>query len=721
MDISHILNDLNDKQREAVSAELTNLQILAGAGSGKTRVLVYRIAWLIAFEKLSTFNLLAVTFTNKAAHEMRQRIEKMVGLTANNMWIGTFHSLAHRLLRAHWQEANLPQNFQVIDADDQYRLVRRIMRDAGLDEAKWSPKQAQWYINSQKDEGLRPKDSAENVYDEFTEVMLKIFQRYEEICQQSGLVDFSELLLRAFELWRDHPEICLHYRKRFKYILVDEFQDTNSLQYEWLKLLAGQESKIMIVGDDDQSIYSWRGARIDNMHSFIKDFPDTKIIKLEQNYRSTGTILKAANTLISHNNARLGKNLWTASQEGDPIAVYAAFNDIDEARFIADQIKQWQEQGNRLSECAILYRSNAQSRVLEDAFIQAGIPYRIYGGLRFFERAEIKDTLAYLRLISQITDDAAFERIINTPTRGIGLRTVDFLREQAKQTQQSLWATAKQVTHLQLLPARALSALSNFLNLIENLANAIQCLPLPEQVEHVIHQSGLYHHYQNEKGEKGRARLENLEELVTAAKQFEPEETIANSKLTAFLTHAALESGETQADSYSDCAQLMTLHSAKGLEFPLVFLAGMEEGLFPHQMCLEEANGLEEERRLCYVGMTRAMKKLYLCYAESRFLHGKEKSQRSSRFISELPPSCLAEIRMRTQISQPLSLKSKSATLVPIENEKYQIGQYVKHAKFGSGIIINREGSGAKARLQINFEQVGSKWLMTEYADLETL
>jgi DNA helicase-2/ATP-dependent DNA helicase PcrA len=726
MDITHILNELNDKQREAVTADLnSSLQVLAGAGSGKTRVLVYRIAWLIEVENLSPFNLLAVTFTNKAAKEMRGRIEEMVGLKANNMWIGTFHSLAHRLLRAHWKEADLSQNFQVIDSDDQYRLVKRIMKDLNLDEARWPPKQAQWYISNKKDEGLRSQHIAENSYSDFDQIMLRVYQRYEEICQQGGLVDFSELLLRSFELLRDNLEILTHYQNRFKQILVDEFQDTNSLQYAWVKLLAGKNNRVMAVGDDDQSIYSWRGAKVGNMLTFAKDFGDAKTIKLEQNYRSTGHILNAANKLISSNTSRLGKNLWTSSSEGELISVYAAFNDMDEARFIVDQIKQWSREEGSLNECAVLYRSNAQSRTLEDAFIQAGVAYRIYGGLRFFERAEIKDALAYLRIIDREDDDPAFERIVNTPTRGIGLRTIAFLREQAHQHKQSMWYSAKQAIEQKLLPSRALTALGGFIDLIENLRRDIQGVELDEQIEHVIHHSGLYEHFKKDRSEKGRARIENLEELVTAANQFDPEETDEQPmpKMASFLTHAALEAGDTQAAKHEDCVQLMTLHSAKGLEFPLVFLAGMEEGLFPHQMSLDERDGLEEERRLAYVGMTRAMKKLYLCYAESRYLYGKEKIQTPSRFISELPSEHLAEVRMRTTISRPFNRKTggkAKPSKFADEHAKYKVGQMVKHGKFGDGIILNVEGSGAKARVQINFNSCGSKWLIAEMANLET-
>lgn len=718
MDISHILNELNDSQREAVTADLVPLRVLAGAGSGKTRVLVYRIAWLIAVEKFSPFNILAVTFTNKAAREMQHRIEAMIGLPANNMWLGTFHGIAHRLLRAHWQEAELPQNFQVLDADDQIRLIRRVMKNLQLDEAKWPPKQAQWYINSQKEEGLRLNDLPKPI-NEFDHVMRRIYQQYEAICQQSGLVDFAELLLRSYDLWRKNPSLREHYQQRFRYILVDEFQDTNRLQYAWLKLLSHTNNTIMIVGDDDQSIYSWRGACVDNMHQFVKDFSTAKTIRLEQNYRSTGNILKAANVLIDNNEDRLGKNLWTASGEGDLISVYTAYNEMDEARFIVDQIKQLTQTTFNLQDCAILYRSNAQSRALEEAFIQAGVSYRIYGGLRFFERAEIKDALAYLRLIDNRDDDSAFERIINTPTRGIGERTISLLRDLARDNRQSLWSSSLQMLRDNMLPNRAHQALSQFVYLIDQMAQICQSSELHVQIEHILQVSGLIAHYAKEKGEKGQARLENLEELISAAQWFEVED--ANlPKRTAFLTHAALEAGDMQAAAHHDCVQMMTAHSAKGLEFGVVFIAGLEEGLFPHLMSLDTTSGLQEERRLCYVAMTRAMKKLYLCYAESRFLHGKAKNQIPSRFLQELPKECLQDVRLRTQVTLPFSKaqnRSMTSSFVD-ESSGFRIGQLVNHATFGEGVILMIEGSGVKARLQVNFPKVGSKWLMAEYANL---
>lgn len=721
MDISPIVDSLNDEQRAAVTAELGHLRILAGAGSGKTRVLTHRIAWLVKVEHFSPFNILAVTFTNKAAHEMLHRIQGLLGMPANNMWVGTFHGLSHRLLRSHWQEANLPQNFQILDSDDQYRLVRRIMRDSGIDEAKWPAKQVQWYIGSQKEEGLRASQVAKP-YDEFQRVMLKLYQQYENICQQSGLVDFSELLLRTYELLRDREDIREHYQKRFCQILVDEFQDTNQLQYAWLRLLAGNRNNVMIVGDDDQSIYSWRGAQIENMHRFERDYSNSTTIRLEQNYRSSGNILKAANQLISHNADRLGKNLWTSGSMGESIGIYAAYNEFDEARFVVGKAKEWRQQGNKLNQCAILYRSNAQSRILEEALLQEGLPYRIYGGMRFYERAEIKDVLAYLRLIQHPHDDTAFERAINTPTRGIGDRSLLTIRETALKNSQSLWQASEEIVEKMLLPNRSLNPLKQFLSLILEMKQNVEGMDLHEQIAWVIQQSGLVAYYEKEKGEKGRNRIENLEELVTAAQQFTPEDEELPA-LTAFLTHAALEAGETQTDAYADGVQMMTLHAAKGLEFPMVFMVGMEEGIFPHQMCLDEINGLAEERRLCYVGMTRAMQKLYMCYAESRYWHGKEKIQAPSRFLSELPAECLQEVRMRSKITIPVSQRASKVSFDEYSQEQigFSLGQAVRHGKFGEGVIINLEGNGSKARVQVNFPEHGCKWLMLEYAGLEAI
>jgi len=722
MDVSFILDPLNDAQREAVAAPATNTLVLAGAGSGKTRVLVHRIAWLIQAEGISPYGILAVTFTNKAAAEMRGRIEELLGMPAGGMWVGTFHGLAHRLLRAHWKDANLPQTFQIIDSDDQYRVIRRLLKSLALDEDKWQPKQVQWFINGRKDEGLRPQH-LDDRGDAYMTQMIRIYQAYEETCHRGGLVDFAELLLRAHELWRNHPKILQHYQQRFRHVLVDEFQDTNAIQYAWLRLLVGQQNKLFVVGDDDQSIYGWRGARIENIQRFQKDFPDTRLLRLEQNYRSTATILSAANALIAFNNGRLGKKLWTAGGEGEPIQLYAAFNEIDEANFIVARIKRWFETGQRRSECAVLYRSNAQSRVIEESLMMAGVPYRVYGGLRFFERAEIKDALAYLRLVQNRNDDAAFERVVNTPVRGIGNRTLETVRDHARQHKVSLWQASTMLCDAQASTMRGTAALNVFLQLVEHLAQETADLELHEQAEHVIQSSGLINHYQKEKGEKGRARIENIEELVTAARQFEYDaEELDMDILSAFLAHAALEAGESQGNNEQDCVQLMTLHSAKGLEFPVVFLCGMEEGLFPHQLSIEEPGRLEEERRLCYVGITRAKQHLYLSHAECRRLYGSESYQAASRFVREIPDELIEEIRTAApRMVIPASLPKRASRPLDDAPSGLRLGQQVSHAKFGEGVILNYEGQGGHARVQVNFKNAGSKWLVVAYANLQTI
>ena len=626
MDVSRLLDELNDKQREAVAAPLSNALILAGAGSGKTRVLVHRIAWLMEVENIAPFSILAVTFTNKAAKEMRGRIESLMGRGLNNMWIGTFHGLAHRLLRAHHAEANLPENFQILDSDDQYRLIKRILKAMNLDEKHWVPRQIQWYINGNKDEGLRPQH-IETHNDQTQQKMREIYAAYQDACDRSGLVDFAELLLRAHELWAKNPEVLANYQRRFRAVLVDEFQDTNNIQYAWLRMLcSGNQNNIMIVGDDDQSIYGWRGANVDNIQHFLKDFNNPTTIRLEQNYRSTGTILKAANTVIDNNTGRLGKELWTDGNDGEPISVYAGFNELDEARFIVSKIKDWLNQGNALKDTAILYRNNAQSRVLEEALLHQGTPYRIYGGLRFFERQEIKDALGYLRMMNHPHDDAAFERVVNTPTRGMGEKTLSQVREAARTHNCSMWQASQLLINENALKGRALNALQSFVLLVTELEQATVDEPLEKHADVAIRQSGLYAMYQAERGEKAQARLENLEELVTACKQFTvPDEAEEMTPLSAFLAHASLEAGETQAGTDQDAVQMMTIHTAKGLEFPMVFMAGVEEGMFPSQMTNDEPGRMEEERRLCYVGMTRAMEKLYITYAESRRLYGQDK------------------------------------------------------------------------------------------------
>ncbi|HCT6310853.1 DNA helicase II [Proteus mirabilis] len=718
MDVSYLLEGLNDKQREAVAAPRVNMLVLAGAGSGKTRVLVHRIAWLLSVEQASPFSIMAVTFTNKAAAEMRHRIEDLIGTSQGGMWIGTFHSLAHRLLRAHYLDAGLPQDFQIIDSDDQYRLIRRIVKSMALDDKQWPPRQGMWYINGKKDEGLRPQH-IQTYGNPVETTWLKVYQAYQEACDRAGLVDFAELLLRAHELWLNKPQILEHYQHRFTNILVDEFQDTNRIQYAWIRMLAGQTGKVMIVGDDDQSIYGWRGAQVENIQNFLNEFPGAETIRLEQNYRSTSNILKAANALIANNSDRLGKNLWTEGAEGEPISLYCAFNDLDEARYVVGRIKRWHEEGGALADCAILYRSNAQSRIMEEALLQANMPYRIYGGQRFFERQEIKDALSYMRLTANRHDDASFERVVNTPTRGIGDRTLDVVRQVARDNQITLWESALQVIEHKMLAGRAIAAIARFLELIETLANETADMPLHVQTDRIIRDSGLKTMYEQEKGEKAQARIENLEELVTATRQFSYQDEDEDlMPLQAFLSHAALESGEGQADAYQDAVQLMTLHSAKGLEFSQVFIVGVEEGMFPSQMSLDEGGRLEEERRLAYVGVTRAMKKLTLTYAENRRLYGKEVSHRPSRFIGELPKECVEEVRLRATVSRPVN-HHRLGTPIVSNDTGYSLGQRVKHPKFGEGTIINIEGSGEHCRLQIAFNGEGIKWLVAAFARLE--
>jgi DNA helicase II / ATP-dependent DNA helicase PcrA len=1049
MDVSHLLDGLNDDQRQAVASPLGAALVLAGAGSGKTRVLVHRVAWLIQVEGASPHSILAVTFTNKAAAEMRSRIETLLGLPSGAMWLGTFHGLAHRLLRIHWREAGLPQSFQILDSEDQARLLRKVLKALDLDETRWIPREILWFINAQKDEGRRAKHIKDDG-DPTRRQLIKIYQAYEEASARAGVVDFAELLLRAYELWRDNPDLLQHYRARFRHVLVDEFQDTNAIQFKWLMLLCGPEGLPFVVGDDDQclaagtqvtmgdgakraiesivpgdtvlsnygggdlrparvtecfakrrqgqlvcvhlrsgavvkstpehvhfagyilgetpqtyflylmhkegvgyrlgtsqvytkqrslqehadalwivrthasendaridevvtslrfglptcpfvqrssldtlvsaerlleevgldidrphhqpqsrnsnrrnivitlcgdrrggtpvhrisvvgvspkdravleamglkaraarargpswrfetvradfgelmsiarairerldgryvmqghmlerslpfitaasvrsgmvmvvdsgrfdvverieyetydaevydinverthnfiaggvvthnSIYRWRGARVENLNQFRREFPAAVLYKLEQNYRSTGTILKAANALISHNAGRLGKTLWTSGEEGERVKLYAAFNERDEADFVVNRIREWVARGGARREVAVLYRSNAQSRVFEEAFLNARMPYRVYGGLRFFERAEIKDALAYLRLIASHADDTSFERVVNLPVRGIGARTLELVRDSARSNSTSLWNAAVECAQ-GALPQRAGQALQAFMQLIEKLGREISGLELHEQVDHVIQMSGLIEHFKKEKGERGEGRIENLLELVSAARGFSPETEaeVELSPLESFLAHAVLESGEGQADPYADCVQMMTLHSAKGLEFPVVFLAGMEDGLFPHQRSVADLAGLEEERRLCYVGATRAMRHLYLTYAEQRRLYGVDTYGQPSRFIGELPAELVEEIRPRLQVSRPVFAK-RSSSLDESPAPAMRMGSRVRHLKFGDGVVLNFEGNGPHARIQVNFERQGTKWLMLSYANLEVV
>jgi len=724
-DLDHRLTTLNPAQHHAVTTPPGHQLVLAGAGSGKTRVLVHRIAFLIQRLDVSPHSILSVTFTNKAAAEMRHRIEDVLGHAPAGMWVGTFHGLAHRLLRAHWKEAGLAENFQILDSDDQQRLVKRVIRDLGLDEQRWPAKQAQWFINGQKDEGIRPQ-GIQASGDLFLATMRSIYEAYEAACARTGVIDFAELLLRALDLWRDNAGLLEHYQRRFRHILVDEFQDTNAVQYAWLRFLAKGGESLMVVGDDDQSIYGWRGAKIENIQQFDSDFADAEIIRLEQNYRSTANILNAANALIANNQGRLGKELRTDVGDGEPLTLYAAFNEHDEARYVVETIEDsLRKDGLKRSEIAILYRSNAQSRVLEEALLREKIPYRIYGGQRFFERAEIKNAMAYLRLLDGRGNDAALERIINVPARGIGEKSIETIREYARAHDVHMWEAIRLMLAVKALPARASGALAGFIELIENLAELVLTMPLHQMTQVVVEKSGLLAYHEAEKGEKGQARVETLEELVSAARAFENDEDDELTPLQAFLTHASLEAGDTQAAENEDSIQLMTLHSAKGLEFPLVFLVGMEEGLFPHKMSLEEPGRLEEERRLAYVGITRAMQKLVISYAETRRLYGSETYNKVSRFVREIPAPLIQEVRLSNSVSRPVSTSSMGGGSLfagsAVPQTPFNLGQRVRHSLFGEGTILNFEGAGAQARVQVNFENEGSKWLMLAYAKLEAV
>jgi DNA helicase-2/ATP-dependent DNA helicase PcrA len=722
MDVSHIFDPLNDAQREAVAAPPGPLLVLAGAGSGKTRVLTHRIAWLIQGLQVSPLSIMAVTFTNKASREMRGRIEELLQIPSSGLWMGTFHGICHRLLRMHYEEAGLPESFEILDSDDQYRLIRRVLRELDLDEAYWPPRQLQWMINNHKEEARRPEHLPTG-NDSQQQTLFRVYATYEELCRRFGLVDFAEILLRTLELFRNNQTIRETYQNRFEHVLVDEFQDTNTIQYQWIKLISAKHKNLFAVGDDDQSIYGWRGAKVENVLSFEKDFANATVFRLEQNYRSSGNILNAANAVISHNSGRLGKELWTNEADGLPIRLYAASNEIDEARFVVDSIQGWVENGNRRDETAILYRSNAQSRVFEEQLLSRGIPYRVYGGLRFFERAEVKDALAYMRLIANRESDPAFERIVNLPTRGIGNKTLEVVRELARNRQISMWQASTMTVKEGGLSPRALSAISGFLELITQIATDTADLELGEITDHVIKQSGLLDHYGKDRGEMAQARVENLEELVNATRNFIPDENEELDELSLFLAHAALEAGEGQAEEWEDCVQLMSLHSAKGLEFPLVFLCGLEEGLFPHQRSIEEDGRLEEERRLCYVGMTRAMQQLYICYAEIRRLYGKENYTQPSRFLSEIPDEFVEEIRT-SRISQHAfrgGSRNPASTATTEEFSGLQPGKAVRHHKFGEGMVVSFEGQGVHARIQVNFIEVGPKWLICAYANLEPI
>ncbi len=721
MDVSEIFESLNEPQRQAVTSDSQNLLVLAGAGSGKTRVIAHRVAWLIKANGINPHSILTVTFTNKAAREMRGRIEGIVEQEMGNFWCGTFHGISHRLLRTHWEEAGLRREFAILDSEDQYRVIKRVSKSMGLDDTKWPPRQIQWFINKQKDECRRSKD-VETSDDYFAEKMNEVYRAYEELCERESLVDFGELLLRTYLLLKSNQGVLDHYKQRFRHILVDEFQDTNEVQYQFLRLLCESDCHIMSVGDDDQSIYGWRGAKSENINRFTKDYKSTEIIRLEQNYRSTSVILEAANSVIKNNQSRMGKELWTDQKEGEPISIYSAYNEDDEARYVVGSIQNWIEQGRDLSEVAILYRSNAQSRALEEAILREGLAYRIYGGLRFYERAEIKNAMSYLRLVFGREDDAAFERVINIPPRGIGAKTLDIIRSRAQKIQSSLWKACEDLIETEGLTPRASQSVLGFMIAFEDLEVETKDLPLRDLVDHVIQRSGLIEYHKKEAGEKGRTRVENLAELVTAASDFEPEplDETEEVPLKLFIDHAALDAGETQASEHESAIQLMTLHSAKGLEFPLVFITGFEEGLFPHKLSIEEPDQLQEERRLCYVGMTRSMERLFIVHAEMRNLHGTETFNPPSRFLREIPAELTLEVRTGGNIPRRNAVTRK-VSKGEVPDTEFKLGQRVFHEVFGEGVILNYEGQGPNARVEVNFDSSKTKWLMVSYAKLQNI
>jgi len=702
-----ILSTLNPPQIEAVTAADGPVLILAGAGSGKTRVLVHRIAWLIQQRQVAPHQILAVTFTNKAAREMKTRIEALLPFNLQGMWVGTFHGLANRLLRTHHQQAGLPAAFQILDSADQLQLLKRLVVDLGLDPKEWAPKQFQWMLNEAKEQGHRARHVDPEV-DYLQRQFVRVYVAYEAACERAGMVDFAELLLKAHELLLENPELLAHYQARFQHILVDEFQDTNKIQYAWLRLLAAKHQGLFAVGDDDQSIYGWRGAEVENIRSFDRTYTEAMVVRLEQNYRSSGHILGLANHLIEHNQDRLGKALWTDTGDGELVTLYAAYNEVDEARYVLEQIQLHYARGVCYQDMAILYRSNAQSRLFEEQLLQANIHYRVYGGLRFFDRKEVKDALAYLRLLSNPNDDAAFERVVNRPTRGIGAKCLNAVKSLANETQKTLWAAAKVLIGGTVLAARSRQALSKFLHLIETLQQEGQALPLPACVEYVITQSELQRAYDKEPPDTAASRRENLAELVNAAAQVDADEGDA---MNVFLSFTALEAGD-EDDAPKDSVQLMSLHSAKGLEFPLVFITGMEEGLFPNNRAFDDLAKLEEERRLCYVGVTRAMATLYLTYAHARRLYGEVKYPQPSRFIEEMPSQHLQQ--MTDEQIRPAVYEDD--IMLPFE-----LGQRVAHATFGEGVVLAFDAHGQQMKAHINFSSVGLKWLNLEYAKLVAL
>ena len=722
MDVSNILNELNDRQRDAVTSEAPSLLVLAGAGSGKTRVLVHRVAWIVEAMQSNPNSVMAVTFTNKAANEMKSRIQELLQSPLADLWCGTFHGLAHRTLKRFYKEANLISTFTVLDAEDQLRVIKRICKDNNLEESSWPAKQIQWQINSWKDAGKRPKNIDDNK-DFYAETVKKIYSQYDEICKKDSLVDFAELLLKSYELLKANKKVRDFFHLRFRHILIDEFQDTNVIQYAWLNEVASKEASITAVGDDDQSIYGWRGAKVGHLEDFKAKHKHNETIRLEQNYRSTSIILNAANALIENNQARLGKNLWTESNEGEQITLYQAFNEQDEARFVAEIIKSWMDGGELFSDSAVIYRSNAQSRAIEEALLRANIPYRIYGGLRFYDRLEIKNAISYLRIIFNPHDNPAFERSVANPTRGVGAKTLAKIRSLANKHNISYIQASSKMIDENLISGRGANGLKKFLEIILGLCGKIDDISLSEIVGSILEQSGLIQFHEKEPGEKGKTRKENLEELLSAAKNFEMSfsDDKTNREITEqFLSNVSLDAGDRQADEFDDAVQLMTLHSAKGLEFPLVFMTGLEETLFPHGRSMESPDQLEEERRLCYVGITRAMKKLYLTYAESRRLHGNDIFNPPSRFIKEIPSECIMEIRPKASVTMPYS-RNESKPMDFEDQIGIALGQKVQHPKFGQGIVLNYEGAGESARVQVNFESAGTKWLVLSFANLEVI
>jgi len=718
----NLLQGLNPEQRAAVELPAQSALILAGAGSGKTRVLTTRIAYLISTGAVSPLSVLAVTFTNKAAKEMVTRLTAMLPINTRGMWIGTFHGLCNRMLRAHHREANLPQTFQILDSGDQLSAIKRLMKSMNVDDEKYPSREMQWFISGNKEQGLRASEV--EAYDSYTQRKVEVFAEYDAQCQREGVVDFAELMLRCYELLSRNQQLREHYQERFKHILVDEFQDTNPLQYRWLKLLAGKSNALFAVGDDDQSIYAFRGANVGNMQELLRDFHVENVIKLEQNYRSHGNILEAANALIQNNLSRLGKNLWTAENSGEKLRIYEAATDVDEAGFLVEEIQELKREGVKLTEMALLYRSNAQSRVLEHSLVSAGLSYRVYGGLRFFERQEIKHAMGYLRLMQNTDDDNALLRIINFPTRGIGARSIEQLQEVAKVNSTTLWDAA----------ARAGGKVTAFVALIESLRSDTRDLPLPEIIEHVLQHSGLFAKYESDKSSPAKKReaeerMENLNELINAATLFVHENE--DDSLTAFLAHASLEAGEHQAGDSDDALHLMTVHAAKGLEFHTVFITGLEQGLFPHQNSVDSDGGIDEERRLMYVAITRARRRLYMSFAQSRMLHGQVSYGMASNFLKELPEDVLHWITPRfaarktfesgnyeTQSYNKAFATSPMEKAPPSPDALWKIGQRVFHQKFGEGTITGSKGSGADASVQVNFKHAGSKWLALEYAKL---